>query len=164
MSYHVYISKEGFKETPIELFDWLAVARQLKELCIHEKVNRKGFRTYTIHLVGNERQWLQLDVYGLVHAQDPSRELVMVMLEAAQKLNAQVYSERLKPYKNIQDWEKRTKKYRENLEIGRQKYRLARRKKAISIIIIIAFGSLAGWFLGKQNLTIHSSGTPNGGP
>ena len=36
MSYHVYVSREGFKDNPISMDQWLAAARQCNELVVEE--------------------------------------------------------------------------------------------------------------------------------
>lgn len=151
MSYHVYIAYPGFKETPIFLDAWLTAARQCDDVIVEERVIRHGKVSYSVTLKGGDRRaWLDLDPYGLVVAQDPSKELVIAMFKLAKTLGAEVYSERLKIYSSIGDWDRRTKKYRQSRDEGRARYHAQRRLRiAFWILFLLACFTL-GWFLGGR--------------
>ena len=93
MSYHVYIALEGFKETPIPIDAWLAAARQCDEVVVEEEQDRHGETYHSVILKGDKRARLDRTPYGVILAQDPSKELVVAMFKIAQTLNAGVYSE-----------------------------------------------------------------------
>lgn len=148
MSYHVYIAQDGFKNNPITPPAWLAAARQCDEVAVEEKKNRYGRIHHAVNLKGNTRAWLSLTPYGLVHAQDPSRELVAVMFKLAALLGAGVYSERLKPYRSVEDWERRTANYRQQRDQRRAAYAGRRRLRAALWLAFIIALFVMGWLLG----------------
>jgi hypothetical protein len=151
MSYHVYIANTGFKKTPIPRDAWLAAVRECDNVVVEERKNRHGTISYLVTLKGGDkRAWLDLDPYGLVVAQDPSRELVIAMFKLANSLGAEVYSERLKKYTSIDDWEQRTKKYRQSRDKGRAQYRAHRRLRIMLWILFLAACAALGWFLGGR--------------
>jgi hypothetical protein len=150
MCFHVFIAREGFKETPIDMSEWIAVAHQRSELSVTEQCDSRGRSHYSVHLRDNKRDRLSLTPYGLIDAQNPSRDLVVVMLALAEALNARVYSERLKPYTSIDDWERRTKSFRQELNERKASYLAARWKRIILAIIIIVVAALIGWFVGGK--------------
>ena len=154
MSFHVYISKPGFKEEPIDYDDWVAsatkVASSNNNLTISEK-KRKGHKsTFYAHLDHSKRQRLVMNRYGLIHAQDPTRELIEIMFKIANELNASVYSERLKAYKDVDDWEKRTKQFRERLAERRAAYRSKKMKKQLFFLILVLLGLVTGILLSEK--------------
>lgn len=151
MSYHVYIANPGFKETPISLDAWLTAARQCDDVVVEERKNRYGKISYSVALKGGDkRAWLHLDPYGLVVAQDPSKELVIAMFKLAKTLGAEVYSERLKIYSSIDDWDRRTRKYRQSRDEGRVRYRAQRRLRIAFWIFFLVTCFALGWFLGGR--------------
>jgi hypothetical protein len=81
----------------------------------------------------------------VVDAQDPSKELVLVMFKLAIILDAGVYSERLKRYASVEDWERRTKKYRQSLAERREAYRKKRRIRAALWALLIVVSAIIGW-------------------
>lgn len=157
MSYYVHIAREGFKETPIPLDDWLAAARQCDELAVEENRNRHGeIKGYSVYLKGNKRaKLLRHPSAGVITAQDPSKELIIVMFKLAGILNVGVYSDRLKKYESVDDWEKRTKKYRQNRDNHHAEYetkRKIRNQYGIAIwVIFIVFIILTTWVLTPSN-------------
>ncbi len=157
VSYHIHIAFEGFKETPIPLDAWLAAARQCDDVVVEEQAMRSAEIHYSVHLKADKRAWLDRTPYGLIEAQDPSRELVEAMFKLADALNAGVYSERLKRFRSVDDWERRTRRYRRSLEERRAKYGAARRARIVLWVVYLAaaaaLGVLAstfGWFKGGR--------------
>ena len=94
MSYHVYVSKEGFKDNPIPMEEWLAAARRCNELVVEEQTNRQR-PNFRITLRTNRHSRFERTPYGLIHVQAPSKEQVEVMFKLANLLDANVYSEDL---------------------------------------------------------------------
>ena len=151
MSYHVYIAYSGFKQTPIPLDAWLTAACQCDDVVVEEQKNRYGKLSYSVTLKGGDkRAWLHLDPYGLVVAQDPPKELVIAMFKLASTLGAAVYRERMKKYHSIDDWERRTRKYRQSRDEGRARYRAQRRLRIVFWILFLSVCFALGWFLGGR--------------
>jgi len=117
MSSYVSISKRDWKNNPISKEEWKkaaqTIALHIKELSVEPVKNKNYPDNVIVYLKSNKRMNLHLDPYGVVTAQDPNEELVEIMFKLAEVMNAKVYSERAVPYKSLEDWEKRTKKYRE---------------------------------------------------
>ena len=145
MSYHVYIALEGFKETPIPIDAWLAAARQCDEVVVEEEQDRHGETYHSVILKGDKRARLDRTPYGVILAQDPSKELVVAMFKIAQTLNAGVYSERLKRYNSLDDWERRTAKYRGSLSERRANFKSTRRLRLVFWIAVVAVSAALGW-------------------
>jgi len=135
MSLHVYIAREGFKETPILLPEWLMAARQCEELQIEQR-KVKARTVVVVTLKGDPRARLSRTPYGLIDAQNPSSGLVSVMFKLAQMLNAGVYSEDLERYDSVEDWDRRTAGYRYNLGLRRA---IAKRRRRLSVVILVLF-------------------------
>lgn len=150
MSYQVYIAREGFRHSPIAPDEWLAAARQCDELAVDDQQNEHGLRILTIHLQADKRAQLNLRSYGMVEAQDPSRDLILVMFKLATLLGAAVYSERLRKYRSIEDWERRTKNYRQTRDERRAKAKRGFRFIMASWVAALAFAVVAGWQLVKH--------------
>ena len=123
MSFHVYIARPGFKDSPLAREQWLAAARGRPELAALGQPEAACFA-----LASDSAQRLALDPHGLVHAQNPSRELVVVMFELAEVLGAGVYSEKLRRYSSPQDWEERTRSYRAQHQRQRAQRQRERRR------------------------------------
>lgn len=157
MSYYVHITREGFKENPIPLDGWLAAARQCDELAVEEIRNRHGeIKGYLVHLKGNKRaKLLRHPSAGVITAQDPSKELIVVMFKLAGILNVGVYSDKLKKYESVDDWEKRTRKYRKNRDNHHAEYETKRKisnQYGIAIwVIFIVLIILTTWLLIPAN-------------
>ena len=80
-----------------------------------------------------------------MHAQNPSRGLIEAMFKLAPTLNSKVYSERNKAYESVNDWEKRTKNYREKRQERINEYnRSFHKRKSFWILIAIVAGILIG--------------------
>lgn len=142
MSFHVYIARDKFKDSPISPEEWFAAATKCDELFFGNK-KREGRVCTGAKLKADNRQRLDLTPYGLVHAQNPSKELIAVMFKLADLLGARVYSEKLKQYESVDDWEKRTKNFRYDLASRRNKYRSEWYKRKIFwLIIAISVGIL----------------------
>lgn len=145
MSYHVYVARDGFKETPIPYEQWIAAAVKCDELFVEEKKNRKGWISSTVNLKADKKQRLSLTPYGLVHAQNPNKDLVAVMFKLAGLLDAKVYSEELELYESVDDWEKRTRNYREALSAGKKKYARDWHKRKLFWLMVIAIAVIIGF-------------------
>lgn len=151
MSFHIYVARDGFKSSPISTAAWIDAARQCPKLDLPDEFNRSGVRISVAKLKSNRRQRLSLDPYGLIHAQDPTQELVEVMFEVAELLNAGVYSEKLKRFQSVDDWRDRTNSYR--MQRGRQlaEARKHRRRRLAIYIAIVASSAILGWVIGGRN-------------
>jgi hypothetical protein len=57
-----------------------------------------------------------------------------------------VYSEREVPYRDVDDWRRRTQPYRERREAGAVEARRANRRKMAWILLAVVLGLLAGWW------------------
>jgi hypothetical protein len=142
MSFHVYISREGFKENPVPDSEWRLAIEKCDELIYQERKNKKGNWKAAI-LRTDRRQHLNVSPYGLMFAQTPSKDLVQSMFKISAALNAAVYSERLKPYDSVADWERRTKKFRDKRELRNKAYkRHFFKRKPFWLMVIIILGLL----------------------
>lgn len=155
MSMHVYVSNPGFKDEPIGYEQWLLaaekVASEFSNFTIVEKINRKTKRSFHFgKLTNDSRQRLSLDPYGLIHAQNPSEELIEIMFALAEELDASVYSERLKPYKSVSDWRKRTENYRNRRNERMAASKKAQRKKQILWLLYILGILTIGYLVGSN--------------
>lgn len=144
MSQHIYIAKNGFKDNPISLDAWVEAARHCDELLIEEQKNRL-WPGYRIVMKANTDAYLDRTPYGLIHAQDPSKEQVAVMFKLAGLLGAEVYSEDLERYLSVEDWEQKTQSYRSAMDERRATYRTKRRKRIILITLFVIACALIGY-------------------
>lgn len=158
MSFHVYVSRPGFKDEPISEAEWLAAASSCARLSVLEHVNRRGVSQQRVTLVGT-RKPLWLTPYGLIHAQDPPEELVEAMFELAASLGAGVYSERLKRYDSVEDWKARTLRFRASRETARERAKGQRRLRIAFWSLLVLLSLSAGWLLAeyKGALGLHCS-------
>lgn len=147
MSYHVFIAREGWKDTPIGPEEWRVACAAMPQLEI-KKVGRPDAGLMAVWLRGQKRQRLRLKE-GYIDAQDPSEDLVSVMFAIAERLDAGVYSIRAKRYASVADWRRRTKRYRERLQRGRAEYaRLKLRRRLMFALMVVGCsgaGVLLGW-------------------
>jgi hypothetical protein len=148
MSFHVYVSRPGFKDEPISGEEWLAAARNCARLSVVERLNRRGISHHQVMLAGT-RKFLWLTPYGLIHAQDPPEDLVEVMFELAATLGAGVYSERLKRYDSVADWRKRTHRYRASRAAAREIAEGQRRLRLTLWALLVLFSLSAGWLFAE---------------
>lgn len=86
MSYHVYIARAGWGETPITLEEWTRAVSDLPELETRRAQRGDGL---IVHLKGVRRQWLRL-TQGCVLSQAPEEDLVSIMFHLATRLDARV--------------------------------------------------------------------------
>jgi hypothetical protein len=140
MSHTVYIAYPGFKQEPIAqaavVDAILAVTYRNQNLIAVTSAQKHTKGNIAVaRLDGSKQQKISLSVYGLVFVQNPDKEFVEILFEIASILNAKVYSERLKPYASLEDWEKRTAEYRK-----RRKHRLEKHSKREQIKIL-------GWMI-----------------
>ncbi len=77
--------------------------------------------------------------------------MVETMFKLAGLLDAAVYSERLKKYDSVQDWEKRTKAWREKHEVAKALAGKAYSRKKLKILLLVAASGLLGWCLAYWN-------------
>ncbi len=156
MSYDVYIALDGFKETPISPEAWLSAARQCHDLDVVEEVDRQGTTGHHVTLKADKHARMDLGPYGMVYAQNPSRELIVAMFNLASVLRAGVYSERLNRYDSVEDWERRTRIYRQSQDNRRARHRKKRRLRIVRGIAFAALLAAVGWLMVELILYIFS--------
>jgi hypothetical protein len=142
MSKHVYIAFDRFKDSPIPLPAWEAAVARCPALQGQGGRRRDGTPFAGARLAADPGQRLQLDAYGLGHAQDPSRELVEAMFQLSTLLGAGVYSERCKRYASPADWERRTVQYRQAEAARRARLRRQARWRLAWIVAVPLLGAL----------------------
>jgi len=142
VSLHVYIARPGFKDSPLDRAQWLAAAQGRPEL---KAMGGPGSLCFS--LASDSDQCLALDPHGLVHAQNPSRELVVVMFELAEGLGAGVYSEKLKRYSSPQDWEERTRSHRAQHQRHRAQLQRERRRTQLMGAAVVLGVVAVCWLL-----------------
>lgn len=143
MSYHVYIARDGWRDTPIDKDVFLSAARAHGGLDVLPVQHRKIPDLFNVHLRGRPRQFLRY-MDGVIMAQAPEETLIRVMFELAGDLGAQVYSERAVAYTSVADWQKRTRDYharREETSMEIAKKRLIRK---LMILCAVLAGLLIG--------------------
>lgn len=150
MSYHVYIARAGFNEQPIPPDAWLAAVRADGRLAVVERPDSAAGPPPVVTLRATG-EWLALTPYGLVQAQDPSAALVAVMFDVAAALDGLVYSERLKPYRSVDDWTRRTAPYRAARDGRRQAARRRRWVSAVLTAVLLVASVGVGWLLGAPH-------------
>lgn len=148
MSFHVYVSRPGFKDEPIFGDEWVAAARSCPRLSVVEHLNRRGVSHHQVKLAGTGK-FLWLTPYGLIHAQDPPEDLVEVMFEIAAILGAGVYSERLKRYDSVSDWRERTHRYRASRSAATAIANGRRRWLLTLWALLIVCSLSAGWLFAE---------------
>jgi hypothetical protein len=146
MSVHVYIAREGFKENPIPLEDWLTAARQNEELVVEEAKNQLH-PSYIVSLKRNKRARFVRTPYGLIDAQDPCLEQVRTMFQLANLLGAGVYSDQLERYQSADDWDEKTRESRQDLALRQTAYRLKRRMIIFYVIVLLIACALIGYLI-----------------
>lgn len=146
MSYHIYVSREGFKDNPISMDAWLAAARQCDELVVEEQTNRQR-PNYRIRLRTNKHSRFERTPYGLIHVQAPSKEQIVVMFKLASLLDANVYSEDLDRYISVEDWEEKTREYRRDRDDRMSAYRAKWRTKLVLFIVFLLACALTGYLI-----------------
>jgi len=154
MSLHVYVANSRFKEEPISYSAWIdaaiSVAASNEALVICERENSRTGKAHAFaHLRSSKRQNMSLNPYGLVHAQDPNIELIRLMFQIAEKLNAAVYSETLKIYESPEDWEQRTKQYRQRSDERYAKYKKQKITKVLLFLTVAVLGALGVFLLSR---------------
>jgi hypothetical protein len=152
MSFHVYIAYPGLKDEPISGKAWMEAVKSVSETN-ENLVFCKREAKATAYLRNSTRHRLNLDPYGLIHTQDPNKELVEIMFQIASKLNAGVYSERAKPYESPDDWEKRTEAYRNRKNELRRKHTKTTRIRLVAWLAAIIIGVSMGVVFGNSNAT-----------
>ena len=148
MSLHVYIARPGFKETPISADDWFASASTCVELHVEKNLNRAGKTFCTVALKNQRDASLHLTLHGLIDAQEPSKELIVIMFRLAAMLGAGVYGDSLDRYTSPEHWETHTAAARKARAERRDSRRTARRWKACGLALVIIAGALIGWAAG----------------
>ncbi len=131
MSFHVYIARDGWAETPITQAEFVEAARSHPDLDVREHaryvaVSLRGHRSERLHAT-----------QGWVHAQAPSEALVRVMFDLAALLDARVWSERAKPYRDLDDWRGRTADFRaRQAQAQAEAQRRRWRSRALFVILV----------------------------
>jgi hypothetical protein len=72
------------------------------------------------------------------------------MFEVAESLGAGVYSEKLKRYSSVEDWEERTRSYRAQRQRSSAHAQGTRRKELLMWFAVIVLAAVAGWFLSER--------------
>lgn len=157
MSFHVYIARSGFENTPIDGAEWLAAARQCARLLVTEERDSTGRILHSVHLSGNKRKGLARTSFGLICARDPNRELIVAMFQLAERLNAGVYSEHMKPYASVQDWERRTREYRFHRERFVRTRRTRQQAQRCLWALFFSVTAFAGWIFGPDDTPPNSA-------
>lgn len=143
----MHIAREGFRKTPIHFYEWLAAARQCEELVVEEKRNWFGKLQPRVSLKSDRNTALHLGSDGLIRAEAPSTELLIVMYRLADMLNAGVYSNSLRSCKTIEDGERRARKYRWR-SVGRfEKFKKYLKSKQRRLVTLGKFAKLVSWVL-----------------
>ena len=145
MSYHVFIAREGWKDTPISPEEWCVACAAMPQLEL-KNVGRPDAGLVVAWLRGQKRQRLSL-MQGFIDAQDPNEELVTVMFSIAERLDAGVYSIRAKRYASVADWRRRTKRYRERRHRLRAEYGKLKRRRRLIFALTVVGGTAAGLLL-----------------
>lgn len=148
MSFHVYIARAGFKETPISPDEWLASASECAELRVEKKLNRHGKMFCNVALKDRRDARLHLTPHGLIDAQEPSKALITIMFRLAAMLGAGVYGENLYRYTSPDNWEQHTALARKARADRREKRRMARRWHACCWALVLIASAMIGWALG----------------
>ncbi|NHZ44861.1 hypothetical protein [Massilia aquatica] len=148
MSFHVYIARAGFKETPIGPDEWFASASDCPELRVEKKRSRNGRTFCTVALKDRRDAGLHLTPHGLVDAQEPSKELILTMFRLAAMLGAGVYGDKLYRYTSPEHWETHTAVERKTRADLREKRKMARRWRACTYAVILIAGAMIGWAVG----------------
>jgi hypothetical protein len=150
MSRHVHIAYDRFKDSPIHspisAAAWVAAVGRCPALARPPGRGRDASGPEVVALAANPRERLRLDVYGLGTVQNPSRAMVEAMFEVATTLGAGVYSERCKRYASPDDWERRTRKYREAEAARKARLRRGGRRRLAWILGAPVLGMLLAFF------------------
>ena len=145
MSYHVYISFPGFKEEPISIESW---SKAIADTLAHDnRLEVFDECELGLRFRDDKHRWLTRTVYGLGHAQDPDKALVEVMFDVADRLGACVYSERLKAYVSLADWESRTAKYRARRNERRAAAKKNRNSRLLFWAVVILISAATGMWI-----------------
>jgi hypothetical protein len=112
MSNYIHIAREGFSKSPIQTKEWLAAVRRCNELIVEEKKDILGKSYQKVSLKTDSKAECRLDKDGMVRAEIPSKELIVVMFKLAEILKAGIYSDSLRKFKTVHDCERRARKYR----------------------------------------------------
>jgi hypothetical protein len=142
----LYIAREGFKENPIPLEEWVTAARRCEELVVKESKNQLH-PSYIILLKRNNRARFVRTPYGLIFAQDPSLEQVRIMFKLAHLLGAAVYSDQLERYESADVWDEKTRECRQDLALRRTAYKVRRRRRILYLIVFLIACALIGYLI-----------------
>lgn len=148
MSLHVYIARAGFKETPIGPDEWFASASDCPELHVEKHRNRNAKMFCTVALKDRRDAGLHLTPHGLVDAQEPSKELIVIMFRLAAKLDAGVYGDKLYRFTSPEHWETHTAVDRKTRADRSEQRKMARRWRACGYAVILIAGAMIGWAVG----------------
>lgn len=148
MSYHVYIARPGFKDTPIGRDEWVRALAAQSRLMVVEKRNRRGPSAFIALLPEDRSQQLSLTPFGLAHVQNPSRAMVEAMFALAGPLEAGVYSAKLKRYDSPEAWAESTSSQRAQLRRSRADAARTQRRWLFGWLAFLVAALGLGWYLG----------------
>jgi len=103
MGVRVFVARSGWNKTPISAQEWREAAATLPELEVHAGVGAEPVRAM---LRGSRQRGVVLQ-QGYLCGDHVNHRLVAVMFVLADRLGAQVYSERRNVYHDVADWEER---------------------------------------------------------
>lgn len=105
MGLRAFVARSGWNKTPISGQEWHEAASTLPELDLHGGHGEEPVRAM---LRGSRHRGLSLQ-HGYLCGDHVDRRLIAVMFVLADRLGAQVYSEHRRVYRDMVDWEERTR-------------------------------------------------------
>lgn len=108
MSVRAFVARDGWSKSPITAQEWSDIARAVPELQVQPAADDQPV---IARLRSNPRRRLSW-VQGYLYGEHVDHRLVAVMFTVADRLGAQVYSERRHIYHDVDDWDRRTHRRR----------------------------------------------------
>jgi hypothetical protein len=150
MSYHVYIARRPPQPTPLSEDEWVEAARQVPALEV-TVVARSGTQVqHAARLVAERRHWLTRTPQGLLHAQAPSTAMVVAMFALAERLDATVLSEHMRPYASLADWAQRSGRRLPGEGAARWGWQRWRWPLLGGAVLLLGTGAAAAWWLSQR--------------
>lgn len=103
MGVHAFVARSGWQTTPISVDEWHAAAAAVPALELHRADRNAPQRAVLRH---DRRRGLVLR-HGCLHADRVDRHLAAELFALAPLLDAQVFSARRRPYRDLAEWELR---------------------------------------------------------
>jgi hypothetical protein len=150
MSYHVYIARRQPQPTPLSEDEWVEAARQVPALEVTVSARSGTQVQHAARLVTERRQWLTRTPQGLLHAQAPSAAMVVAMFELAERLNATVLSEHMRPYASLADWAQRTGRRLPGEGPTASRWQRWRWPLLGAAVLLLGTGAAAAWWLSQR--------------